>query len=161
MFVRLRTRKKSFIIIGVIVVVSLLSTYGILYILTPYSGFARSVIWGDSDIKDYERFPFRTIENAPPVFHLSNLEFPDTNNANPFLSSILLDSIIPNTEGGVEDGKINFDKFLSSTGTTAFIVTKDNKIVYEKYFNGYQRDSIGTSFSIAKSITSALIGIAH
>jgi CubicO group peptidase (beta-lactamase class C family) len=160
MFVRLRTRKKSFIIVGVIVIVSLLSTYGILYILTPYSGFARSIIWGDSDIKDYERFPFRTIENAPPILQFSNLEFPDTNNANPFSSSILLDNIIPNTEGGIEDGKIYFDKFLASTGTTAFIVTMDDKIVYEKYFNGYQSDSIGTSFSIAKSITSALIGIA-
>ena len=42
----------------------------------------------------------------------------------------------------------------------AFIVIKDDKIFYEKYFNGYQRDSINTSFSMAKSITSALIGIA-
>jgi CubicO group peptidase (beta-lactamase class C family) len=156
MFVRLRTRKKSFIIVGVIIAIVLLSTYGILYILTPYSGFARSIIWGDSDIKDYEKFPFRTIENAPPIFHFSNMEFPDTNNATPFLSSTLLDNIIPNAEGGAE----NFDKFLASTRTTAFIVIKDDKIVYEKYFNGYQRDSIGTSFSIAKSITSALIGIA-
>ena len=156
MFVRLRTRKKSFIIVGVIIAIVLLSTYGILYILTPYSGFARSIIWGDSDIKDYEKFPFRTIENAPPIFHFSNMEFPDTNNATPFLSSTLLGNIIPNAEGGAE----NFDKFLASTRTTAFIVIKDDKILYEKYFNGYQRDSIGTSFSIAKSITSALIGIA-
>jgi hypothetical protein len=53
--------------------------------LTPYSGFARSIIWGDSDIKDYERFPFRTIENAPPIFQFSTLQFPDANNANPFI----------------------------------------------------------------------------
>src|ERR687895_2427858 len=124
MFVRLRTRKKSFIIVGVIIAIVLLSTYGILYILTPYSGFARSIIWGDSDIKDYEKFPFRTIENAPPIFHFSNMEFPDTNNATPFLSSTLLDNIIPNAEGGAE----NFDKFLASTRTTAFIVIKDDKI---------------------------------
>src|SRR5918999_632801 len=160
MFIRLRTRKKSIIIVSVMVTVSLLSTYGILYMLTPYSGFARSIIWGDSDIKDYERFPFRTIENAPPIFQFSTLQFPDANNANPFLSSILLDNIIPNTEVGVKNGRINLEKFLASTGTTAFIVIKDDKILYEKYFNGYKRDSIGTSFSIAKSITSALIGIA-
>jgi CubicO group peptidase (beta-lactamase class C family) len=160
MFIRLKARKKSIIIIGVIVIVTLLSTYGILYMLTPYSGFARSIIWGDSDIKDYERFPFRTIENAPPIFQFSTSQFSDTNHANPFLSSISLNTLISNTEGGLRDGRINFDKFLASTGTTAFIVIKDDKILYEKYFNGYHRDSIGTSFSIAKSITSALIGIA-
>jgi CubicO group peptidase (beta-lactamase class C family) len=32
--------------------------------------------------------------------------------------------------------------------------------LYEKYFNGYQHYSINTSFSVAKSINSALIGIA-
>jgi CubicO group peptidase (beta-lactamase class C family) len=79
----------------------------------------------------------------------------------------LLDSIVPNGSsssdvgGNAKDGgRINFDNFLASTGTTAFIVIKNDKILYEKYFNGYQRDSINTSFSMAKSITSALIGIA-
>jgi CubicO group peptidase (beta-lactamase class C family) len=158
-FVRLGTRKKSIIIVSAIAIVSLLSTYGILYMLTPYSGFARSIIWGDSDIKDYERFPFRTIENAPPTFQFSNVQSADST-ANPLLSSIQLDSIAPNTEEGIKNGWINLDKFLASTGTTAFIVIEDDKVLYEKYFNGYQRDSIGTSFSIAKSITSALIGIA-
>jgi CubicO group peptidase (beta-lactamase class C family) len=54
---------------------------------------------------------------------------------------------------------MNFDRFLASTGTTAFIVIKDDKILYEKYL-GYQRDSINNSSSMAKYITSALIGIA-
>jgi CubicO group peptidase (beta-lactamase class C family) len=39
-------------------------------------------------------------------------------------------------------------------------VIKDGTVVYEQYFNGTQRDSIVTSFSVAKSFTSALIGIA-
>jgi hypothetical protein len=57
-------RKKSIIVIGVAILVSLFSIYGILYILTPYSGFARSIIWGDSNIKDYERyFPFEKISS--------------------------------------------------------------------------------------------------
>jgi hypothetical protein len=61
---KIRTRKKSIIVIGVAVLVSLFSIYGILYILTPYSGFARSIIWGDSNIKDYERyFPFEKISS--------------------------------------------------------------------------------------------------
>jgi CubicO group peptidase (beta-lactamase class C family) len=50
--------------------------------------------------------------------------------------------------------------FCRSTGTTAFIVIQDDTILYENYFNGFQRDSIVTSFSSAKSFNSALIGIA-
>jgi len=37
-------------------------------------------------------------------------------------------------------------------------VIQDGKILYENYFNNTQRDSIVTSFSVAKSFTSALIG---
>jgi CubicO group peptidase (beta-lactamase class C family) len=50
--------------------------------------------------------------------------------------------------------------FLEKSGTTALIVIKEGKIIYEGYFNGYHRSSINTSFSVAKSITSLLIGIA-
>ena len=37
---------------------------------------------------------------------------------------------------------------------------QDREVLYERYFNNTQRDSIVTSFSVAKSFTSALIGIA-
>jgi len=54
----------------------------------------------------------------------------------------------------------DFDTFLTNHRTQAFIVIQDDAITYEKYFNGASRDSIVTSFSTAKSFTSALIGIA-
>ena len=57
-------------------------------------------------------------------------------------------------------GARNWDSFLEANHTQAFIVIKDGKVVYENYFNDTQRDSIVTSFSVAKSFTSALIGIA-
>jgi hypothetical protein len=103
-----------------------LSIYDILYNLTPYSGFARSIIWQDSDIKDYERFPFRIIDNAPPLFHFitqginSTTEESKINGS--FLSSpVLFNKIVPNgdTEG---KKKKSFDEFLASTGTTSFVV---------------------------------------
>ena len=56
--------------------------------------------------------------------------------------------------------QLGFEEFLKATNTTSFIVIKDDTILYEGYFNGYTRDSIVTSFSMAKSFTSALIGIA-
>ncbi len=54
----------------------------------------------------------------------------------------------------------DLDSFLAATGTQAFLVIQDDMLIYERYFKGYQRDSIVTSFSVAKSFDSALIGIA-
>ena len=52
------------------------------------------------------------------------------------------------------------ESFIEGSDTQALIIIKDDTILYEKYANGIGRDSIVTSFSIAKSFTSALIGIA-
>ena len=57
--------------------------------------------------------------------------------------------------------KTTLDSFLSQySETTAFIVIRNDTILYEKYFHGYERKSLLPSFSISKSFTSALIGIA-
>ena len=45
-------------------------------------------------------------------------------------------------------------------GTTAFLVIKDNQLIYEKYFSGFTKDSVMNSFSMAKTITAILLGIA-
>ena len=50
--------------------------------------------------------------------------------------------------------------YLDSSGTTAFLVIHDDELLYEKYFDGYDKNSIQTSFSMAKSFASALVGIA-
>jgi CubicO group peptidase (beta-lactamase class C family) len=52
------------------------------------------------------------------------------------------------------------EDFLISQGTLSFIVIKNDTIVYEKYFNGFEPDSLRTIFSVSKSFTSALVGIA-
>jgi CubicO group peptidase (beta-lactamase class C family) len=54
----------------------------------------------------------------------------------------------------------DFENFLEAENTQALIVIQHNAILYEMYFNDAQRDSLLTSFSVAKSFTSALIGIA-
>ena len=60
------------------------------------------------------------------------------------------------SSAGIED----LDVFLESTGTWSFMVIQNDTILYERYFKGYQHDSMVTSFSVAKSFDSALIGIA-
>lgn len=57
-------------------------------------------------------------------------------------------------------GTPDLDAFLTQSDTQALIVIKADTIVYEGYAAGFERDSMATSFSVAKSFGSALIGIA-
>lgn len=43
-------------------------------------------------------------------------------------------------------------------GTVAFLIIKNDSIWYENYAEGYEADSLSNSFSMAKSITTALLG---
>jgi CubicO group peptidase (beta-lactamase class C family) len=44
--------------------------------------------------------------------------------------------------------------------TTAFIIIRNDSILYEKYFNSHTRDAYCKSFSVSKNFISALVGIA-
>lgn len=109
--------------------------------------WARQLAWGDSTLTDYERFPERTVANAGPAFHFQKDPPPG-----------LFQSVEYRSGGEVK--QLGFEEFLASTRTTSFIVVRNDVILYEGYFNGFRRDSILTSFSVSKSFTSALIGIA-
>ena len=57
------------------------------------------------------------------------------------------------------DGKrITFDEFLAKTRTNAFLIIRDGKITYETYLNGKSEKTILPSYSVAKTMTSLLIG---
>jgi CubicO group peptidase (beta-lactamase class C family) len=149
-----RVRK---VITGVIIaIVALASFYGAMYLLTPYSGFARALIWMDADIKDYEKFPARAMDNAPPIF---NFETVDAATQSEYLK--VLDRIASSQSSTNSTvSQVPFNELLKSSQTTAFLIIKDDQLIYENYFNDYGRDSINTSFSVAKSFVSALVGLA-
>lgn len=54
----------------------------------------------------------------------------------------------------------SLEEFIELSNTSAFLVLKDGVVIYEKYAHGDSRDSLHMSFSVAKSFTSALLGIA-
>ncbi len=108
---------------------------------------ARNIAWDGTDIGDYRKHPQRTINNAPPAFQFRQNRSPD------------LFRVIQYRQGG-RLKQTSFEEFLSSTRTAAFIVIKDGSLLRESYSNGYTRDSMISSFSIAKSFASALIGTA-
>ena len=61
------------------------------------------------------------------------------------------------TYGGRQDG---LDAFLTRTITTGFLVVHADRIIDERYFLGASAASHFTSWSVAKSFVSALVGIA-
>lgn len=52
------------------------------------------------------------------------------------------------------------DEFLTRSETTAFLVVHQGAIVHEAYFQGNTEADLVTSFSVAKSFVSTLVGIA-
>ena len=101
----------------------------------------------NSNINTYKIFPARTIARSGPVSTLppgSLSDFPQT---------------LTFSYNGIHYST-GFNELLAQSDTQAFIVIRDDTVVYEKYLDGAQRDTVFTSFSMAKSFTSALIGIA-
>lgn len=104
----------------------------------------RALAWGAADVYDHLKFPNRTLKAADTPFSFERAE--ELSRVRQFFEM---------------DPHVNdFEEFLESTKTQAFIVVQDDQIIYEEYFNGAKQDSIVTSFSVAKSFTSALVGIA-
>ncbi len=57
-------------------------------------------------------------------------------------------------------GERTLDDLLARSKTTGFLVIKDGRIVMERYFGGASDTSTFTSWSVGKSFTSTLLGLA-
>jgi CubicO group peptidase (beta-lactamase class C family) len=79
--------------------------------------------------------------------------FPPNNNAT-------WETINPQTLGWKNDKINELYTYLDQTNSKAFIVLKDGKIVLEKYFGKFGKDSLSYWASAGKSMTSSLVGIA-
>lgn len=105
----------------------------------------RILRYGQSDIGDADIFPQREILNGEKISSIPchgegtsyEVEYPYIGQAR---REIL-------------------NELLERTGTRAFLIIKDDKLIYETYLESSRRD-INTSFSSAKSFNSALIGAA-
>jgi len=132
----------KYLIAGLLASLSAVMLYACLAYPAEY--IYRVLCWGNLDVYDYQKFPERALEIS----------------GSPFEFSLNLDEERVRTQLETASGVEDFDSFLEKRHTQAFIVIQNDSILYEKYFNGASRDTIVTSFSTAKSFTSALIGIA-
>lgn len=95
------------------------------------------IFWGEHTIHDYNTHPVRKVEksNAPQSWELD---------------SAYNTATIP----------ADFMSVIDSNDTHAFLVIQNGKLLFEKYWDGYDSARLSGSFSAAKSIVSLLIGIA-
>jgi CubicO group peptidase (beta-lactamase class C family) len=126
----------AFLVLGVFIAMSLANS--------PIYAW-RILRYGESDIGDTNIFPERVISNGTAVSFIERgdqstpyeVEYPYQGEPR---SEVL-------------------DNLLQRTGTRAFLIIKDDQLIYERYLES-SRKEVNTSFSAAKSIDSALIGAA-
>jgi CubicO group peptidase (beta-lactamase class C family) len=94
----------------------------------------KAIKYGNPDIDNYKKFPTVQLKKGETSFTFSK----KTNNQ---LQTYL-------------------DSSLIGSNTNSFIVIKNDTLIYEKYFNNYDSTQLHTSFSVAKSFVSVLLGIA-
>lgn len=109
------------------------------YLFFLFSAFTscysiRAIKYGNPDIDNYKKFPTVQLQKVGTSFSFSKK----------------IDHQL----------QTYLDTSLMGSNTNSFIVIKKDSIVYEKYFNNYDSSQIHTSFSVAKSFVSVLLGIA-
>ncbi|WP_152039463.1 serine hydrolase domain-containing protein [Salinigranum salinum] len=114
-------------------------------VVYPRQYVRRVLTWRESDVWDYlDNFPQRQLKAAA-----SPTQFEDAPGENRVADTF--EEVLSTDD---------LETFLAETTTQAFIVVENGRIVYESYFNEWHRDSMVTSFSVAKSFVSTLVGIA-
>ena len=79
----------------------------------------------------------------------------------PPLTGSTWETISPSSLGWCTDQIDSLYRFLDQKNTKAFIVLKDGKVVLEKYFDRFTRDSIWYWASAGKTLTAFLVGQAQ
>lgn len=134
--------------IVLLIIIFLILIFGISAIIYSPEYMYRILVYRESDINDFKIFPERYIEKSQNAF-IYDYDLKED------IKKLNIKYSFKNIEHE------NFlENFLINTKTTSFIIIKNNKIIFEEYYNGFSRDSITTSFSSVKSVVSLLIGIA-
>lgn len=108
----------------------------------------RTVVHNFPDLDDHRIFANRAVEPSPQPSRLRTLR-----RVPRFLQQLR----VPDEKGRFHA----LDQYLEDTRTAAFIVLREDRIVYERYGRGFSEDSLLNSFSIAKAMVGTLFSIAR
>ncbi len=118
--------------------------FALVILFTPSCQLTRFVIYNFADINDHKKFPSRELESDNTPFKFNDAP----------------EGRVPKKVTSPEGKEMSFDEYLEKNKTVAFLIIKEDSLIYEKYFKGYDAESIVPSFSMAKSVISILIGCA-
>ncbi len=107
----------------------------------------RLITMNMADVYDYQYFENRVVKSSDDTFKF--VSHPDE----AYVEALFSDKIM-------QTGCDSFDDWAKKSKTTALLFIRRDTILYEKYFNGFSRDSYFHSQSMAKSFISFLIGAA-
>ena len=110
------------------------SFYIVLISLALSSCTLERYIWFNyADIDDHKIFPYTEIDTGMNKFHFQE---GDTNQLRNYISPI------------ENKDSLALDDYLRNTSTTAFLVIRNDSILFENYYNGYKQSDISTIFSV-------------
>lgn len=121
------------------------AVFGWAWLMQDRSTVARALIWLDAGVDDRLRFQSEPIPADGDVLSLETVTPPE---------GVLDEVTLPDSTTA------DLPDLLKETGTTSFIVLHDDQIWMETYPSGGERDEPVTSFSVAKSILSTVVGLA-
>jgi CubicO group peptidase (beta-lactamase class C family) len=124
---------------------NLISSVSIVFLLFQSCG----LFYKYPDIDNYKQFPYTTVKHGDSTWLFEP--------GNPHIFDTLLVKGDSRTRDSVY---MPLDEFLKSTRTAAFVVIRNDSVLFENYYNGYERGQLMNVFSVSKSVTSLLIGLA-
>jgi CubicO group peptidase (beta-lactamase class C family) len=107
----------------------------------------RIIRYRQPDARNQGMFPARTVRKADTPFRFARAT----------ALRMDLDTVTVRTPDGK---RISFQQYKTDYAVLAFVVIRNDTIVYETYSDGFTPRTIHSSFSMAKSVLSSLVGIA-
>jgi len=110
----------------------------------------RALIYNIPDISDHKIFPYRIIENCPDsVFYFESTHEDRSLGKKIFTNH---NELLPDA--------ITLDEYINNSKAVAFLIIRDDTVLYQKYKEPYDESSIFNTFSVTKIFITTLIGIA-
>jgi CubicO group peptidase (beta-lactamase class C family) len=111
------------------------------------SYLARFIVFNRPTSHDQNRMPQRALLPSPTPVSLPRASAP-----------VALERLALAAHPG--SSPVPLSRLLDDSGTTAFVVVADGRIVWERFGNGGRADEPARCFSVTKSVASALVGLA-
>ena len=107
----------------------------------------RILRYREPDARNQSVFPHRTVHKASAPFEFAR-------------ASVLRNDLDTIKVRSPDGGQITWRQYMEDYAVLGFLVVRNDTIIYERYRDGLTAETVHSSFSVAKSVLSALLGAA-